>query len=171
MVPIRVIAIPTKVAEIVRTSMKSPGYGHPAHTEVASGYGPCRHCLRKFEVGEERRMLFTYDPFFEFETVPLPGPIFVHAEGCERYPEDGVYPKELLDVPAVLCAYGDGRRLLDEVHVSEGSQPAVVDTLLQRADVRYVHVRDLSAGCYDFRDLAAGKEPLPTPKSRAPKAA
>lgn len=151
MVPIRVIAIPTKVAELVRKEMKAPGYGHPAHTEIAAGYGPCRHCLRKFSVGEERRILFTYDPFFELESVPLPGPVFVHADGCERYPEDGTYPESLRDVPAVLCAYGDGRKLLEEIHITDGTQPATVDSLLQRPEVRYVHVRDLSAGCYDFR--------------------
>jgi hypothetical protein len=151
MVPIRVIAIPTKVAESVRATMKAPGYGHPAHTEVAAGYGPCRHCLRKFEIGKERRVLFTYDPFFEIENVPLPGPIFVHANECARYPEDGVYPPELRDVPAVLCAYGEGRKLLEEIGVTDRNQPAVAETLLQRPEVRYVHIRDLSAGCYDFR--------------------
>lgn len=151
MVPIRIVAIPTKVAELVRSSLKAPGYGHPAHTEVAAGYGPCRHCLRKFAVGEESRILFTYDPFFELESVPLPGPVFVHASGCERYPETAGYPEQLRDIPAVLSAYGDERRLMDEIQVTDGTQPAAINALLQRPEVRYVHVRDLSAGCYDFR--------------------
>src|ERR1700757_3827213 len=63
----RVAAIPSKVADLVRSTMRSPGYGHPAHAEVATGYGPCRHCLRDFEVGKDRRILFTYDPFHGIE--------------------------------------------------------------------------------------------------------
>ena len=86
-IPYRVIAVPTKVVDLVRSTMKSPGYGHPAHTEVASGHGPCRHCLRDFRIGQESRILFTYDPFFGLEKLPLPGPIFIHAEPCERFPE------------------------------------------------------------------------------------
>ena len=38
---LKVVAIPTKVAELARSTMLSPGYGHPAHREVAKGYGPC----------------------------------------------------------------------------------------------------------------------------------
>jgi hypothetical protein len=82
----RVAAIPTKVADLVRSTMRSPGYGHPAHTEIATGYGPCRHCLRDFQLGKDRRILFTYDPFYGIEPLPLPGPIFIHAGACERFP-------------------------------------------------------------------------------------
>ncbi|HYX52370.1 MAG TPA: DUF1203 domain-containing protein [Candidatus Limnocylindrales bacterium] len=151
MVPIRIVAIPTKVAEFVRSSLKAPGYGHPAHREVAAGYGPCRHCLHKFAVGEESRILFTYDPFFELESVPLPGPIFVHASDCRRYPEICDYPEQLRDLPALLCAYGEARKLMHEIQVTDGTQPTVVNALLKRPEIRYLHVRDLSAGCYDFR--------------------
>jgi hypothetical protein len=49
-----VIAMPTRVAELVRETKRAPGYGHPAHLELASGYGPCRHCLRTFQIGQER---------------------------------------------------------------------------------------------------------------------
>jgi hypothetical protein len=62
---LRMISIPMKVADLVRTTMKSPGYGHPAHKEIAGGYGPCRLCLRTFRVEHEERLLFTYDPFHE----------------------------------------------------------------------------------------------------------
>src|SRR5260370_19998544 len=82
---IRVVAIPTKTAEIVRATLKSPGYGHPAHIEVAGGYGPCRHCLRDFRVGQEKRILFTYDAFYGVEPAPLAGPIFIPAEAGASY--------------------------------------------------------------------------------------
>ena len=69
MIPYRIIALPTQIAEEVRTIGKAPRYGHPAITEVAKGYGPCRHCLRTFAVGVERRTLFTYDSFDTVEAV------------------------------------------------------------------------------------------------------
>ncbi|MBV9737341.1 MAG: DUF1203 domain-containing protein, partial [Candidatus Eremiobacteraeota bacterium] len=66
----------------MRSLQTAPIYGHPAHIEVATGYGPCRHCLRTFNVGREQRILFTYDPFQGIEDVPLPGPVFIHAVPC-----------------------------------------------------------------------------------------
>ncbi len=148
----RVLAIPTKVAQKVRETGKAPGYGHPAHTEVATGYGPCRHCLRTFHVGEDRRTLFTYDPFFGIEGIPLPGPIFIHADGCERYFEDGGYPQDMLQHAVVFNAYGRGQNLIARVvtDANDGHE-AVVNDLLKRDDVDYIEVRDREAGCFDFR--------------------
>ena len=80
----RVLAISESTAEKVRSTRKSPGYGHPVHAEIATGYGPCRLCLRDFEVGVDRRLLFTLDPFHGLESQPLPGPVFIHAEHCGR---------------------------------------------------------------------------------------
>ena len=147
----RVSAIPTKVADLVRSSMRSPGYGHPAHVEVATGYGPCRHCLRDFEVGKERRILFTYDPFYGFESFPLPGPIFIHAEPCERFSDPGDFPEDIRSHRLTFSAYGTGRRLLAEEFVEDGEVEALIGKLLERSEVRFIHVRDTEAGCYDCR--------------------
>src|SRR6476620_2558880 len=65
----RVVAVGSPITDVVRRTLKAPGYGHPAHVEVAAGYGPCRQCLRDFAVGQERRILFTYDPFYEKENL------------------------------------------------------------------------------------------------------
>jgi len=153
------VAIPSTLADAVRASGRSPGYGHPTHTEVATGHGPCRHCLRTFGIGEERRTLFTYDPFHGLEPLPLPGPVFIHAEACERYDESGGFPSDLLVHPLTLVAYGDGRRTLDELHVSGDDVQPALERLFDLPAVRYVHVRDWSAGCYDLRvERAAVRE-------------
>ena len=52
----RVVAVGSPTTDVVRQTLRSPGYGHPAHVEVAAGYGPCRQCLRDFAVGEDRRI-------------------------------------------------------------------------------------------------------------------
>jgi hypothetical protein len=148
--PFHVVAIPTKVADIVRETMRSPGYGHPAHVEVAAGYGPCRHCLRTFEVGKDHRILFTYDPFHGIESLPLPGPVFIHAEACARFSGDG-FPEDLRSHRLTFAAYGAGRRLVAEEYVEDEQVQAMINRLFGREDVRYLHVRDTEAGCYDFR--------------------
>jgi Protein of unknown function (DUF1203) len=148
---IRVIALPSDVAESVRTTRRAPRYLHPAHEELASGYGPCRHCLRTFDVGVDRRILFTYDPFADVESLPLPGPVFIHAETCQRYDECGGFPEQLRSLPLTLEAYARGRVLRAQDHVTNGKVDEAVERLLSRPDVDYLHVRDTKAGCYDFR--------------------
>jgi len=147
----KVIALPTDVAQLVRETMRSPGYGHPASDEVARGYGPCRHCLRTFEVGYDRRILFTYDPFSDNESLPLPGPIFIHSDVCSRYPEDAGFPDDLHAHALTLNAYARGRKLVEQAYVKDGEVEDTITRLLTRSDVDYIHVRDTQAGCYDLR--------------------
>ena len=151
MAPYRVVAISESLARKVRTSRKAPGYGHPVHSELATGYGPCRLCLRDFEVGVERRLLFTLDPFYGLETFPLPGPVFIHEEECDRYPEDGGFPPDLLSHDLTLLTYARGRVLLAEERIAGEGVESAGGRLLARGDLDYLHVRDTEAGCYDFR--------------------
>ena len=147
----RVMAIGEATAAKVRQTRKAPGYGHPVHAEVATGYGPCRLCLRDFAVGVERRLLFTLDPFYGVEPFPLPGPVFIHEDACARYPENGGFPEDVREHDVTLSAYARGRVLREEERASgSGIEPAVA-RLLARGDVDYLHVRDTEAGCYDFR--------------------
>lgn len=60
--------------------------------------------------GKETRLLFTYDPFSGVEPLPLPGPVFIYADACVRYPEDADFPEVLLSHPLTFNAYGTGRR-------------------------------------------------------------
>src|ERR1700743_1190531 len=98
----RMIAIATELVNKVRETKLSPGYGHPVTAKIATGHGPCRHCLRPFVVDEEVRMLFTLNPFEGVAPIPQPGPVFVHEVECERYVETAGDPPELLWFPVVL---------------------------------------------------------------------
>lgn len=152
----RVVAIPTATAERVRQTLTAPRYGHPAHVELATGYGPCRHCLRFFAVGEERRILFTHDAFAGTGSPPLPGPVFIHQQECERYPEDGGFPRHLLAHPLTLAAYAPGRRLVAEERIEGGAVEPVLERLLAVPEVERIQVHDTGAGCFDFRIERAG---------------
>jgi hypothetical protein len=155
----RIIAIPQDVATAVRATQTSPFGAHPAHIDVATGHGPCRLCLRDFAVGKDRRILFTYDQFAGRETLPLPGPVFIHEAECTRYPEDGGFPSELWSHPLTLVAYGVGRRFIDQEYVAGAEQAAVIDRLFARPEVSYIQVCNTEAGCYDLRIERAGGFP------------
>ena len=156
MPPFRVIAIPSDIADAVRSTHKSPGYGHPAHTETAGSYGPCRHCLRTFAIGREHRVLFTYDPFTGSESLPLPGPVFIHEAPCERYAADAGFPADMRSHPLTFNAYGRGRLLRAQEYVADGRVEPIIERLLARPDIDYIHVRDTRAGCFDFSIERAG---------------
>lgn len=147
----RVVAIPTEIAELVRATLRAPVYGHPAHAQLATEPAPCRHCLRLIAPGIDREILFTYDRFAGVESLPLPGPVFVHAEPCPRYPEDGGFPEELRASPRTLEAFGRGRRLLAQEYVTDGKMEEAIEQFFARPDVDYIHVNSTTAGCYTFR--------------------
>ena len=85
----RVITLAPEVSQAVRQTLLSPGYGHPAHVEMARSRGPCRSCLATFREGEEERILFTYNPFASTSGIPAPGPVFIHRDPCSPYQGNG----------------------------------------------------------------------------------
>ncbi|HEX6615992.1 MAG TPA: DUF1203 domain-containing protein [Gemmatimonadales bacterium] len=153
--PYRIHGIPDAIAAGVRTSMRSPQYGHPAHAELAGGYGPCRLCLRTFEVGAEERLLFTYQPFTDPGALPAPGPVFIHREACERY-DDTSLPASLRPLPLVVEGYGDAGVLRVRQHVGGSPFESVLENVLAHRDVSYAHLRNAEAGCFIARIDRAG---------------
>jgi Protein of unknown function (DUF1203) len=160
---IRVVAIATEVAEEVRKTMRSPVYGFPAHAEMASGTGPCRHCLRTFTPSSDRRILFTYDRFTGVESLPQPGPVYIHAEPCEHYDENAGFPEQLRDSPRTLEAYAHGRILVEQAYVADGNFEPALERFFERPDVHYVQVQSTTAGCFTFR---LERVPTSTPEGR-----
>jgi hypothetical protein len=145
-----VLPIDPELAEQVRSTLKSPQYGHPAHMELATGYGPCRACLQQF-TGEEDRILFTYNPFAGLDEYPSPGPVFIHARSCPAFAELHVFPLELRSLPLTLEAYGEGRWIIARERPSEHEIESSIERLLNTSGVRYIHVRNTEAGCFITR--------------------
>jgi hypothetical protein len=146
----RVLPIPATIADDVRVSMKSPQYGHPAALEVATGNGPCRSCLRTFELGAEERILFTYNPFEGIDRYPEPGPIFVHADACAPHAGHG-FPAGLRPLKMTLEAFGDERWMLRRERLDGREPEPVLEQLLAMPGVRYVNIRNSEAGCFIAR--------------------
>ncbi|HEY3013154.1 MAG TPA: DUF1203 domain-containing protein [Gemmatimonadales bacterium] len=150
MLRFRISGISEDLAHTARTTLRSPQYGHPAHVETASGYGPCRLCLEPFREGEEQRILFTYQPFVSPGALPSPGPVFIHQEPCRRY-DDLSFPEKLRSIPLVLESYGAGGRRLAQERVGARMVEDVLVELLGNPMAEYIHVRNAEAGCYIAR--------------------
>jgi hypothetical protein len=146
----RIRSIPETIAHAVRTSLRSPQYGHPAHAEKAAGYGPCRLCLRTFEVGVEQRLLFTYQPFTDPAALPAPGPVFIHRDPCEPY-DAPVFPETLRSLPLVVEGYGEAGALVAQRRVGDLRVESVLEQVLEHSEVRYAHLRNAEAGCFIAR--------------------
>jgi hypothetical protein len=148
---LRMIAISSELANQVRETKLSPGYGHPVTAKIATGHGPCRHCLKPFVVGQDVRMLFTLNPFAGVASIPQPGPVFIHEEECARYVETAGYPAELLPFAAVLDGYDTQQMVRTRRTVTDGSQESAIREMMTDPSIDYVMVRDGKAGCFDLR--------------------
>ena len=95
--------VPQEVADEVRRTRLSPGYGHPVHLEVARGTGPCRCCLKPFVAGRDQRLLFTFRPRCDDGSLMAPGPVFIHAGHCEAFAGVG-FPEALRTLPLAFEA-------------------------------------------------------------------
>ena len=146
----RVSGISEGLAQTVHSTLCSPQYGHPAHVEIAAGYGPCRQCLKTFDQGQEERILFTYQPFVSPGALPAPGPVFIHREACRQYDELR-FPEELRAIPLVLESYGERGILLDQQRVGGRTVEDVIEEQLVEPRVEYLHVRNAEAGCFIAR--------------------
>ncbi len=135
-----------EVADEVRRTRRSPGYGHPAHEELATGTGPCRCCLRPFAPGRERRLLFTYRPPSRAGSLNAPGPVFIHADHCEAYAGAG-FPDALRDLPLAFEARARESRVT-ALSARRDIPPEVQMERLFAADAEWLHVRHAEAGCF-----------------------
>src|SRR5213082_2453718 len=150
----RIVPLPTEVAEEARHVAESGAADH-AVIKVDSPIGyPCRHCLRWAQPGE-RVILFSYSAIPSGHPYSETGPIFVHAEKCERYSATDEYPADFRN-GRVFRAYDSNYNLID-AQLMNGSEPEVViESLLQNPDTAFVDVRSVTHGCFTFRVVRVG---------------
>lgn len=142
--------IPQEVADEVRRTRLSPGYGHPAHLEIASGTGPCRCCLRTFVPGKDRRLLFTYRPPNAQGSLMAPGPVFIHAEHCDAFSAEG-FPEALRALPLAFEARASGSRVIELSARHDVPAEAQMNVLFEELSAQWLHLRHAEAGCFIAR--------------------
>ncbi|HSK16066.1 MAG TPA: DUF1203 domain-containing protein [Gaiellaceae bacterium] len=141
--------LPEEVATYVRAHGRDPVWGHDAVTQPATGFGPCRLCLRTFREGEPRT-LFTHDTYAGVAEFPQPGPVFVHADGCEPYGGDG-FPPELRALSLTFEAVAAGPRVVALERTRGGDVEDTIARLLPLPEVDFLNVRNTEAGCWVAR--------------------
>jgi hypothetical protein len=146
---LNVIPLPTELATSARTSERDD-YGNVLTEELQTSFGnPCRHCLRRANPGE-RLILFSHSPFDRENPYKEVGPVFVHANECERYERRDTLPEDFSG-PIVLRGY-DHEQCIARVNVVvDGQTKRRAEELLADPSIDFVHARSLTHGCYLFR--------------------
>ena len=139
--------VPQEIADEVRRTHRSPGYGHPAHLEVAGGTGPCRCCLRTFVPGVDRRLLFTYRPPGRGNSLTAPGPVFIHADHCDAYVGEG-FPEGLRSLPLAFEARAAGSRVTGFSASAADSPESQIQRLFTTGGAEWMQMRHAEAGCF-----------------------
>jgi hypothetical protein len=147
---IDVIAMPTSDAQRVRAARRDD-FGNQLSPMISDGSGPCRHCLRYADPGDAL-LLFSYKPFDKPTPYQEVGPVFVHADGCTRYPEHAGFPEDFSRRPLILRPYDENDNIQDsQVFAEAGEAESCARTLLANPAVAYVHARSRTRGCFMFR--------------------
>lgn len=142
----RIVPLPTALADAARQAGAS---GAPDHEFVVTDSPetfPCRHCLRWAQPGE-RLVLFPFAAIAPGRPYSETGPVFVHAEECERYSETSTYPPDFRS-GRVLRAYDAKPDVIDAIVVEDGEPEPVIEKLLANPQTAFIHVRSTTRGCY-----------------------
>ena len=149
----RIVPLPTDIAENARRAAESGAANHAVIVvDSATGY-PCRHCLRWAQPGE-RVILFPYTSIPTGHPYSEIGPIFVHAEKCQRYSATDEFPVDFRN-GRVFRAY-DGDYNMIDAEIANGNDPkAIIEKLFQNSKTEFVDARSVTRGCFTFRILRA----------------
>ena len=153
MAEIRFTSLPTDQAKAYRAGAPDAN-GHEPEIHVSNGDGvPCRHCQGDVAEGG-RYLILAYRPFPRPQPYAEIGPIFLHADPCERYPETDQVPAMFLARESYLLkGYGrDDRIVYGTGQIVESAEAAeAASRILDRDDVAYVHVRSALNNCFACR--------------------
>jgi len=145
----RIVPLRSEVAEGARRAAEAGAADHAVVlADSPSGY-PCRHCLHFAKPGE-RLILFPYAAIPAGHPYSESGPIFVHAEQCERYRATHEYPEDFRRGRA-FRAYNTGYDMIDAEVANVNEPEAIVEKLLQNPETAFVDARSVTRGCYTFR--------------------
>lgn len=144
-----ILPLPTEIADAARRAVNSGAADHALITVDSPGSAPCRHCLRWAQPGE-RVILFPHAAIPSGYPYSETGPIFVHADGCQRYSAIDDYPADFRN-GRVFRAYDSNYNIIDAQIVNGSEAEVVIESLFQNSDTAFVDVRSATRGCFTFR--------------------
>lgn len=149
----RFIALPTDAVHATQAGAVDAN-GQAPERHISDGNGnPCRHCLAEIAEGAPF-LILAWRPFPAAQPYAEIGPIFLHAEACDRHAETAGMPGMFLEGERFLIrGYGaDDRIVYGSGQIAEAADLArVAATLLDRPEIAYAHVRSASNNCYQCR--------------------
>src|SRR5258705_6212183 len=133
-----IIPLPTEIADAARRVVNAGSADHALITVDSPGSSPCRHCLQWAQPGE-RVILFPYAAIPSGHPYSETGPVFVHANECQRYSASNEYTPDFRN-RRVFRAYDAKYKIID-AQVMNGSEPeAVIARLCHNRDNAIVDV-------------------------------
>jgi hypothetical protein len=107
--------------------------------------------LREAHVGE-RVALISWRPLHEApdSVYAEVGPVFVHADDCPGYQEEGSYPEGFRPRVQVLRTYSAAGHMLEAVMTEGAAAEKAIAGLFTNPEAVVVHSRNVTAGCYMF---------------------
>ena len=150
--PIRFKALETPLVQALQGG-GTDSYGHPGERRIAGEFRvPCRHCLREVDAGDPY-LTVAHRPFSGVQPYAETGPIFIHANACDRAPETGDLPPMLSSPAYILRGYDSDERmnydtagLVPREQIVERAAEILADPA-----VAFVHVRSATATCFQCR--------------------
>ena len=150
---LRFVALDSQTVHALRNG-STDANGQAPERQISDGGGnPCRHCLQDMPEGDPFLVL-AHRPFPEPQPYAEVGPLFIHAENCQRYRETGGLPAYLKTREAVLVrGYGDNDRIVYGTGkvVSPAAIEASAAGIFEDPKIAYIHVRSASNNCFQFR--------------------
>ena len=144
-----IIPLPTEIADAARRVENAGSADHALITVDSPGSSPCRHCLRWAQPGE-RVILFPYAAIPHGHPYSETGPIFVHAEKCERYSATHEYPADFRS-GRVFRAYDAKYNIIQAEVVNDREPELVIQGLFENPETAFLDVRSVTHGCFTFR--------------------
>lgn len=148
----KVFPIPDSLARRIR-EQRMDDLGHRLSVSMATenDTGPCRSCLTVFVPGEGR-LLFSYAPNQCDHPYNEIGPIYIHEKECQPYANYDAFPGELRTRrPLVLRCYAEDGRMVNGELVGGRPVEKVIEDLFEDPDVKYLHARTATVGCFIAR--------------------
>ena len=157
---IQFVAMPTELMLAYQAGAADANGQPPERYDASPGQLPCRHCMKMIEQGEPYLAL-AYRPFPSLQPYAEVGPIFLHADGCERGGDaatptnsEQVEIPHFLDSPSYIVR---GYTAKDRIYYGSGGVvptdqiPTRASELFANDKIAYIHVRSVSNNCYHCR--------------------
>lgn len=150
---IKYVAMETKDARALQAGAADAN-GMAPERHISDGDGvPCRHCLRNVEKGAPYLVL-AWRPFPAPQPYAEVGPIFLHAEPCERAPLAETLPEFFRASPDwIVRGYGLNNRIVYGTG-SVVKSPEVngrAQAIFEDPQVAYLHMRSARNNCFQCR--------------------